>query len=323
MGKGSEGYFKLKSITNFSDFEVGDKIGKSDLALQDDERFYQFELIGEEKGTFKLEPKIYDLVASQKGIIPKPVSLIQERVLKTNKNSEKIIKEFDFFFKRLHIYEKLKIKQKSRKILIYGPPGTSKTTSWKQACLDLVQNGDTAVVLWNASELRSSQVSSFLSNYVEYGDKVKKLVIVIEDIGMSVESFGGPKEVDRSLLNMLDGASEVFKVPTFVVGTTNYAHNLPEPLVRPGRFDVWIEANLPTEDERVELYKFISGEELSEEDIAILRSNKCKDFSIAHIKELAVRKLLNEMELSEVVNELFNYQKKFKKGFEKSSGVGL
>src|SRR5690554_5775409 len=143
--------------------------------------------------------------------------------------------------------------------------------------------------MWNAASIRSDEVLTLFSTGIEYNSSVKKLVVVIEDIGMGVEGYGGPKEIDRSLLNLLDGANSVVQVPTFMVATTNYAHNLPEPLVRPGRFDAWIEVGVPSADERVKLVEFFIKSELTEDDKKAIMGKDLNDFSIAHIKELVLR----------------------------------
>jgi SpoVK/Ycf46/Vps4 family AAA+-type ATPase len=199
---------------------------------------------------------------------------------------------------------------------------THNTSSIGMACNEMSSEG-ACIITWNASALRSSDVLDFFTTGVKYHPNVKRLILIIEDIGMSVENYGGPKEIDRSLLNLLDGGANVVQIPTLNIATTNYAHNLPEPLVRPGRFDSWIEAKLPTAKERVCLVEFISKTKLTDEDKQIIMSKELDTFSAAHLKELSIRSVRDGKSFSEVIKELKDHQKRFKNAFEDKKGFGL
>jgi SpoVK/Ycf46/Vps4 family AAA+-type ATPase len=325
-----ESFFKLKHVNKISEmaekFSKGDEVivNTSDLSIQNENYFLQFELIRDEVSKIKIELKsgIFNIERSPTGLIFVPMELQEAPMLETSKAYKDIEKEFDNFFNRLDVYDELAILKK-RGVLLFGLPGTGKSSNISKSLRKLKNEGDTAVVMWNASSIRSDEVLTLFSTGIEYEESVKKLVIVIEDIGMSVEGYGGPKEIDRSLLNLLDGANSVVQVPTFMVATTNYAHNLPEPLIRPGRFDAWIEVGVPSSDERVRLVEFFIKSELVEDDKKAIMGKDLNDFSIAHIKELVLRTKRDGKSYAEVIKELKKLKDKFSKGFDDRKGTGL
>jgi SpoVK/Ycf46/Vps4 family AAA+-type ATPase len=322
-------YFKLSKVSELNDLAEKHKSGEevridtSDLSLQNERYFLQFDFVDDKKERPKMEIStgIFNLESTSQGLDLAPMEINAPTLLETSNAHVMIDKEFNNFFERLDIYENLGVLKK-RGVLLYGAPGAGKSASISKSLAKLSENKDATIIIWNSSSIRSSHVLDLFSTGVKYNEKVKKLIIVIEDIGMGVEGYGGSKEVDKSLLNLLDGANSVIKVPTFFVATTNYAHNLPEPLVRPGRFDAWVEVGLPSPEERVNLVKFFSKEELSEEDEKIIRSKDLEEFSIAHVKELVIRSKIEDKSYSQVVKELKALRKKFKKGFEGESGKG-
>jgi SpoVK/Ycf46/Vps4 family AAA+-type ATPase len=326
----TESFFKLKHVNKIN--EIADKFSKgeeviintSDLSIQNEDYFLQFELIRNEVVKVKVELKsgVFNIEKSSTGLVFVPMELQEAPMLETSKAYQDIEKEFNNFFDRLDVYDELGILKK-RGVLLFGPAGTGKSANVSKSLRKLKSQGDTAIVMWNASSIRSDEILALFSTGIEYNSSVKKLVIVIEDIGMGVEGYGGPKEIDRSLLNLLDGANSVVQVPTFMVATTNYAHNLPEPLIRPGRFDAWIEVGVPSANERVSLIEFFIKSALTEDDKKAIMGKDLNEFSIAHIKELVLRTKRDDKGYSEVIKELKTLKDKFNKGFDDKKGTGL
>jgi len=326
------GFFRLKNCVSieelatkfYKDEEV--ILAASDLAIQNEKHLLQFEYkAAEEKKMkkYKIKKGIYNLEATNAGIICTSLEMKPLRLLDRNEASVAILNEFNLFFNRLDVYEELDIPKK-RGVLLYGAPGTGKTANISRAVNELIKEHDTTVISWNASAIRSSNVLDFFSTGVEYHKDVKKLIIIIEDIGMGVDRYGGPREIDRSLLNLLDGSGTVVKVPTLFIATTNYAQNLPEPLIRQGRFDQWVEVLPPNANDRVELFKFISKEDnLSDEDGNTLTSKQLEGFSVADLKELAIRCRRDGITVTQAVKQLADLKKRFSKGFENKKSAGL
>jgi SpoVK/Ycf46/Vps4 family AAA+-type ATPase len=321
--------FKLFNHLNIEEaieqFKNGEDvyIPTSDLSVQNGKDFLQFQFINDKTGKIKtkLRPGIFNLESTQQGIVLVKTEFPKLNLLESSSVTSSIKQEINTFFDKIEVYKQLGIPPR-RGCLIYGPPGVGKTTAIGMACNEMKGKG-ACIVTWNASSIRSSDILDFFTTGVEYSKSTKRLILIIEDIGMSVENYGGPREIDRSLLNLLDGAANIVQIPTLNIATTNYAHNLPEPLVRPGRFDSWIEAKLPNAEERVKLIEFISKTELTEADKQIIMSKELDSFSAAHLKELSIRSLRDGKTVGEVVKELKDHQKRFKNSFEDKKGFGL
>src|SRR5690606_31658097 len=159
-----------------------------------------------------------------------------------------IFKEARTFFSRLHVYEKLN-RPKKRSVLLYSAPGMGKTSAIEKFCHDAInEDAGTVVLVWPTSEIEPDSVARFLSQSSEYNDKCTRLILIIEDIG------GGEREgshsrsgVTSGLLNLLDGVGLTFRLPTFIIATTNHPENLLSSLAnRPGRFDLMAELQAPS-----------------------------------------------------------------------------
>jgi ATP-dependent 26S proteasome regulatory subunit len=123
---------------------------------------------------------------------------------------------------------------------------------------------------------------------------------------------------------LLDGVGVTFRLPTFIVATTNHPENLLESLAdRPGRFDLMLALAPPTHSEKIELLGFISKRALTDEEKECVGMKGSEDFSIAHLEEIAVRSLLHDKSYKQVVTELVEHTKKYKKNFEDKKGIGL
>lgn len=326
MKEESKPAYDLVAVTSLKELaEKGEgQLVESDLAIQNEDFLFQFKAAEEDdskRPKYKIKPGTFSLQAGPAGLYLADMEMQEARLLKTNDNSKRILNEFEFFFDRLEVYDELEIVKK-RGVLLYGPPGLGKTATISEAARELAKDGNAAIISWNAAAINSSNVLDFFSTGVEY-EGVEKLVIVLEDIGMGAEGYGGPREVDRSLLNLLDGSGSVVQVPTFFIATTNYAEQLPEPLVRPGRFDEWIEIGYPKADERVKLVEFIAKRDLTEDEKNVIMDRSLNEFSIAHLKEIVVRSKRDGLTIKQVVDRLNEHKKRFKKGFENKAGMGM
>lgn len=325
--------FKIKTVIDINDvakkYLEGDDsfvLPSSDVAIQNDDFIIQFERQEKkkvEKEKLIAEVGTFNIEKTMAGLVLVPMNVIKPNLYGENKASKEIQSEVSNFFKRLHVYDELEIPKK-KGVLLYGAPGLGKTSNISKAINELAEGDDLCVLNWGSQSVDASDVLDLFNTGIEFDEKVKKLIVIVEDIGMGVEEYGGPKQVNSSLLNILDGAGNTSEIPTFFIATTNYAHNLPEPLLRPGRFDNWIEVGYPTPEERVELVEFISKSKLEEEDVTVIKSKTLEKFSIAHLKELVIRTKRDGKSYSQVVGELEDLQKRFKKGFEgNGKGFGL
>jgi hypothetical protein len=185
----------------------------------------------------------------------------------------------------------------------------------------------TVVLFWDTSDIRSSTVSKFLSTGSKFSKDCTRMLFVMEDIGGgNTEGYHGPKGADASLLELLDGASVSFRLPTFIIATTNTPENLLKSLAdRPGRFDQMFELEGPNAEERFKLGTYIAKRELSGDEAMALKSKDADGLSIAHISEIVIRAELHDKTFAEVITEMKEHKARIERAFEKAKKkqVGL
>jgi ATP-dependent 26S proteasome regulatory subunit len=201
-----------------------------------------------------------------------------------------------------------------------------KSSSIEKFCGDAMnEDAGTVVMIWPTSEIEADSLVRFLTARSEYTAECSRLILIIEDIGGGErDGDHGRSGVDSGLLNLLDGVGVTFRLPTFIIATTNHPENLLESLAdRPGRFDLMMELNPPTPDERALLLAFIAKRELTADEIEAVKQVGANEFSIAHLEECVVRAELHDKTYPEVIKELIEHSKKYKKGFDKRKSLGM
>lgn len=326
------GKFKVVRVTKIEDViskPEAIELPESDLCIQENGNIVQFEYVrGEEQKKVPVKPGVYNLTKTPFGIDVTKAEFVTRELLTSITNTSAIINEANTFFSKLHIYEELG-QQKKRGVLLYSAPGCGKTSAISKVVEELSKaDPGTVVINWPTAELYASDVERFLAQYSEFDPSCTRLIFIIEDIGGG-EKEGGPRRdgVDASLLDLLDGVNNVFKLPTLIVATTNYPENLLGALAnRPGRFDLMLELQPPSYEERVALVEFIAKRPLSQDEKDALNNQKNKgtaEFSIAHLKEIVIRSRLHEKPIDVVIKELIEHTTKYKKDFAKAKPMGI
>jgi hypothetical protein len=314
------GHFTLLKKTKLSEIQDSTKLPKSDLALQDDGFIYQFKFNESDKTSkTKIKPGIWSMKNIPGGISLVETELGKKRLLLDAVNTTSIINEAKTFFGKLDVYEKLG-RQKKRGVLIYSAPGLGKSSTISHFCTETIsEDSGTVVIIWPTSKIDSDDVLDFLSTDSTYTAKCTKLILILEDIGGGEHEGGRSRQVDAGLLNLLDGVSDVFKLPTFIIATTNHPQNLLSSLAdRPGRFDLMLELKPPSGEERIKLLEFIANRPLTEEEKDMFMDKKCDGLSIAHLDEIMVRSLLHDKTLAQTLKEILDHRKNVKAAFEKA-----
>lgn len=328
MAENIEGKFLIKKITKFSELVEGQvvEMPESDLCFQNDNLIVQMKYERpEEDRKYEIEPGIFTLVETSSGLATAKMELKKRGLLESFDNTKQIIKEAQTFFNKLDVYEKLG-RPKKRGVLLYSRPGLGKTSAIEKFCSDAVaEDKGTVVIVWPTSDIEADQVCRFLTTRSEYTEECTRLVLIIEDIGGGErDGDHGRMAVDSGLLNLLDGVGVTFKLPTFIVATTNHPENLLESLAdRPGRFDLMLQLSPPNYEQRVELLTFISKRDLSDDEKESIGMKGTEEFSIAHLEEVAIRSLLHDKTYKQVIEELVNHSKRYKKNFEDRKGLGF
>ena len=325
----NEGKFIVKKITEFNDLANGEvkELPESDLCFQNEDHIIQlkYERADDDK-KYEIKPGTYTLAETSGGLITTKLELKTRGLLESIDNTKQIIGEARLFFKKLHVYELLN-RPKKRGVLLYSKPGMGKTSAIEKFCRDAAnEDAGTVVIVWPTSDIEADSVCRFLTTRSEYTADCTRLILIIEDIGGGERDSGqGHSAVDSGLLNLLDGVGVTFKLPTFIVATTNHPENLLESLAdRPGRFDLMLQLNPPSNDEKKLLLEFISKRALTDDEKEAITMKGTEDFSIAHLEEVAVRSLLHDKTYKQVVTELVDHSRRYKKNFDnRKSSLGL
>ncbi len=328
MAENITGKFELLKKTTFAEIAEGAvvELPESDLCIQNDTHLLQFKYIRpEEERKYKIKPGIYTLIETSQGLSTSKIDMKNEPLLETIDNTTRIIAEARKFYSRLHVYEK-RGRTKKRAVLLFSKPGLGKTQAIKKVCRDLVfEDAGTVVFVWPTSAIDADSMTKFLSTQSIYAAECTRLVLVIEDIGGGErDGDRGRAPVDNGLLDLLDGVGVMFKLPTFIMATTNHPENLLESLAdRPGRFDLMLELTPPKYEEQLALLTFIGGRDLNEDDKLAMKSKGAEEFSIAHLSEIVIRSDLDDKSYAEVIKELIEHSKKFKNAFEEKRNLGM
>lgn len=322
-----KGHFKLSKITPFEALRNAKQhdISESDLCFQDKENIYQFEYVKpEDPEKYIIEPGVYTMSNSGAGLELSKMSLKKRNLLESVLNTSLIMNEAKTFFNKLHVYEELG-RDKKRAILISSSPGCGKTAAINAASQLLIkEDAGTVVLNWPTSNVDADNVAFFFSAASEYSKKCTRLILVMEDIGGGEKDTSHERGVSAGLLNLLDGLSVAFQLPTFIIATTNFPEHLLENLAdRPERFDLMIELSPPKLEERIELTEFIAKRKLTAEEKKALSRKEADKFSIAHLVEVVVRSRLHDKTIPKVVDELVKHSKRFAKNFKDGHALGI
>lgn len=188
-----------------------------------------------------------------------------------------ILHDIQYFWDNKEKFEEYRYAYK-RGILLYGPPGSGKTSLIALLSDDIIKRGGIVINIKDANDLSI------------YNDSVGKIfrniqpdtpvLTIMEDL----DGLAQVKETETLLLNILDGVYQLTNV--VYLACTNYPENLQDRILnRPSRFDKRYFIDLPNETVR----KFYLERKIYPDDLAKLDLDdivkKTEGLSMAHLGE--------------------------------------
>lgn len=231
-----------------------------------------------EKTDEKLPPGQYVVQYSDtKGyyFLKKNINL-DDLIVLPDSRSEHVLKSIDHFWTREKNFRKHGFLWK-RGMMLWGPPGSGKTSTLQQLSKMIVDKGGFSVYVNGDPE--------FVAHGLAIMRKIepdRPIIVMIEDIDAIINRHG-----EASLLALLDGELQIDNV--VFIATTNYPEELDKRFMnRPSRFDEIIYIGMPNVKAR-EVFLVAKNPRLKAFPTELSEwVEATKDWSIAHMRELIV-----------------------------------
>lgn len=164
-----------------------------------------------------------------------------------------------------------------RGILLYGPPGSGKTSTVMFLTASMIQDG--GVVFLSGSD--PEDLADALAEFRRI-EPDRRLVVIMEDLDCLISGYDDEEE---NFLAILDGEKSIDNV--VFLATTNYPEKLGKRIInRPSRFDRVVKIGNPSAAAR---YAYLKSRNLgfSEKELQTW-TDKTNGLTVAHLKELIV-----------------------------------
>lgn len=226
------------------------------------------------KDEWALCPK--EIVSSEFLELPDTPQQYVFQLLKTFINKREVYKQYNLVHKR--------------GILLFGPPGSGKTSIIQQSAKQIVDIG--GIVLFGVAP----HVVAHMLNQIRSIEKDRLIVVILEEIESLVNDYG-----EHDFLSMLDGETQIDNV--VFLATSNFPELLSKRLTnRPSRFDELIPVDMPTRRCRKAYIKF-KYPTISEHEVDSW-VEQTDNMSLAHIQELVIAVKCLDKDPQETLNRL-------------------
>lgn len=222
-----------------------------------------------------LPPGFYRCCSSMRGPYLERMRFSSDEILRLpDPVCDMLLKEFVTFWAASAKFAARGLSAK-RGLILWGPPGSGKTTAVAQMAAHMIEEKGGIVVV--ASDPASTTENLHNIRKIE---PTRPLIVVYEDLDALVERYG-----EAQYLALLDGEYQISNVVN--VATTNYPERLDKRFVdRPGRFDRVTFVDFPQAEARA---AYFAAKAPEIDDVTRARWVKSTEgWSIAHLRELIV-----------------------------------
>lgn len=204
--------------------------------------------------------------------------------------SENVINDLKHFWTRQPQFRQYGFLWK-RGVLLYGPPGSGKSSTVTQICDYVHKHLDGLTIQVSHPSLATKCLST-----LRLLEPTRLLVVIMEDMDDIVYQHG-----EAELLSLMDGETQLDNI--VYIATTNYPEKLDKRFVnRPSRFDVIKKIGMPSLDARIVYFKH-KVPTLSEEQLQHW-GKSTEGFSIAHMREVIVSVCCLGNDLDDTISRL-------------------
>lgn len=223
-----------------------------------------------------LPPGMYHIEATNQAVWFEPHKLITDSLLRLpDSKSDEVIGEIEKFWKLKDTFRRFGFSYK-RGFLLWGPPGSGKTSTVSFVNRELVKSGG-VVILSNGT---APSLTAMMLQRLRDIEPERPCAVVLEDIDTIIRQYG-----EAEVLSLLDGEDSIDNV--VFIATTNYPEKLDGRVVnRPSRFDRVVKIGMPSAAARG-IYLKSRNIGLTDNEIDKWVS-LTEGFSIAHVKELVI-----------------------------------
>lgn len=215
--------------------------------------------------------------------------IVTDKLLRLpDSRSDEVIKEVENFWTLKDTFKKYGFAHK-RGFLLYGPPGSGKTSTIAIIMSDMIRHNGLVMLADNPASLTAGLAQ------LRTVEPERPVVVIMEDIDTIIRDYG-----ENQVLSVLDGEAQIENV--VYVATTNYPENLNGRIInRPSRFDRVMKINTPNAEARAMYLKtkidnlVVDGYDLVKETDGL---------SIAHLKELIVALCCLKTPTKEIIQRL-------------------
>lgn len=198
------------------------------------------------------------------------------------------------FWDSKELYQKYGLLHK-RGIMLYGTPGCGKTSIIRLLCNEILSIG--GIVFSISSYQRASVFCRIFRN----SEPTRPILTIQEDMEGIFEGSNGADEV-KAALSFLDGQDQVNNIVH--VASSNQPEKIADRFIkRPGRFDLVIGINEPTDETREAYLRHVCKDQIAPDQLHEL-VRKTNGLGLVYLREIAASYLCLDIPIDETINRM-------------------